>query len=145
MWDLLKKPGKLFIFPLFALGFFLGAYFFFYRDVGGYSPPETADIAWDQIATLAAGHSSVAEVPLIQRGMFLVDATHGNVFRKEEIATLVSRVVGRGYSVEVIGEFGFFDAYRVMGERNRFSLLEEKLRLSGSLAVILPDVPYTRE
>ena len=94
-------------FPLFALGFLLGAYFFFYRDTGGYTPPETVDIAFEQLAALSAAHSSVAELRLIQRGMFLVDVTHGNDFTKEEIATLVSRVSGRGYDVEVIGEPDF--------------------------------------
>ena len=145
MWDLLKKPGRLYIFPLFALGFILGAYFFFYRDAGGYSPPETAVIAWEQIAPLSAVHSRVAEVPLVQQGMFLVDGTHGNSFAREEIATLISRVVGRGYSVEVIGEAGFLGGFRTMSEESRFDLLEEKLRLASGLAVILPDAGYTRE
>ena len=145
MWDLLKKPGRLYIFPLFALGFFLGAYFFFYRDVGGYSPPELADIAFDQIVPLSAGHSRVAEVPLIQRGMFLVDGTHGNDFTKEEIANLVSRVAGRGYTVEVIGDPGFFGGFGIMNERSRLNLLEEKLRLAGSMVVVLPAEAYTRE
>ncbi len=145
MWDLLKKPGRLYIFPLFALGFFLGAYFFFYRDVGGYSPPELADIAFDEIVPLSAGHSRVAEVPLIQRGMFLVDGTHGNDFTKEEITTLVSRVAGRGYAVEVIGDPGFFGGFRTMDEKSRLDLLEKKLRLADSLTVVLPDEPYTRE
>jgi len=145
MWDLLKKPGRLYLFPLFALGFFLGAYFFFYRDVGGYSPPELADIAFEQIVPLSSGHSRVAEVPLIQRGMFLVDATHSNDFTKEEIANLVSRVAGRGYTVEVIGENGFFGGFSPMDERSRLALLEEKLRLAGSMAVVLPREAYTRE
>ena len=65
MLDLLKKPGKLYIFPLFALGFFFGAYFFFYRDVGGYSPPELVEIAFEEIEPLASGHSRVVEIPLL--------------------------------------------------------------------------------
>lgn len=142
--DLLKKPGKYLIFALFALGFFLGAYFFFYRDVGGYSPPERAEIAWEQIAPLSASHSQVDdEVPLVQRRMLLVDATHSNDFTKEEIATLISRVVGRGFTVEVIGEAGFLRGFRNMDERRRLALLEEKLRLASSLAVVLPDASYT--
>ena len=145
MWDLLKKLGRLLIFPLFALGFFLGAYFFFYRDVGGYAPPEPVEVAWDQIAPLSAGHSGVAEEPLIQRGTFLVVGTHGNDFAKEEIATLVSKVVDRGYEVEVIGETPFSGGFRIMDARARLRLLERKLRLAGSMAVVLPDEAYTRE
>ena len=94
---------------------------------------------------MSAVHSSVAEEPLIQRGMFLVDVTHGNDFAKEEIATLVSRVAGRGYDVEVIGQPGFFGGFNIMDKRSRLDLLEEKLRLAGSMAVVLPDEPYTRE
>ena len=144
MWDLLKNLGRVFIFLLFALGFFLGAYYYYYRDGSGYTPPELADIPFEQIAPLEAGHSRVVEVPLIQHGMFLVDGTHGNDFAQEEIATLISRVVGRGYSVEVIGDPGFFGGFRTMSERSRLELLEEKLRLAGSMAVILPDEPFTR-
>ena len=144
MWDRLKNLNRLFIFLLFALGFFLGAYYYFYRDVGGYTPPEHADIAFEQIAPLAAGQSRVAEVPLIQQGVFLMDGTHGNGFTKEEIGTLVSRVVARGYAVEVMGEPGFFNGFQIMDERSRLFLLEEKLRLTGSMAVILPGEPYTR-
>ena len=145
MSDLLKNLGRLSIFPLFALGFFLGAYFFFYRDVGGYSPPQLVDIAFEDITPLSAGLSTVNEVPLIQRGMFLVDGTHGNGFTKEEIATLVSRVAHRGYDVEVIGEPASFGGFRTMGERSRLGLLEEKLRLAGSMVVVLPGEAYTRE
>ena len=145
MLDLLKNLGRLFIFPLFALGFFLGAYFFFYRDVDGYTPPQLVDIAFEDIAPLSSGHATVAEVPLIQQGIFLVDGTHGNDFSKEEIATLVSKVARRGYDVEVIGEPGSFGGFRTMGERSRLSLLEEKLRLAGSMVVVLPDEAYTKE
>ena len=145
MLDLLKKPGRLFIFPLFALGFFLGAYFFFYRDVGGYTPPELVDIAFEEIEPLSSGHSTLAEVPLIQRGMFLVDGTHGNDFTNEEIADLVSRVAGRGYTVEVIGEPDFFGGFGILNEGSRIRLLEEKLRLAASMAVVLPGEAYTRE
>ena len=143
MLDLLKNLGRLFIFTLFALGFFFGAYFYFYRDVGGYEPPESPNIAWEQIEPLSSVHSRVVEVPLVQRGMFLVDGTHGNDFAKEEIATLISRVVGRGYTVEVIGDPGFFGGFRTMSEGSRFDLLEEKLRLASSMVVILPDEPFT--
>ena len=144
MLDLLMKPGRLYIFPLFALGFFFGAYFFFYRDVSGYSPPELVEIAFEEIEPLSSGHSRVVEIPLIQRGTFLVDGTHGNGFIKEEIADLISRVTGRGYAVEVTGFPGFLGGFGIMSEGNRLRLLEEKLRLAGSLAVIQPDEPYTR-
>lgn len=144
MSDLLKNLGRASIVLLFALGVFLGAYYYFYPGGDGYTPPALADIPFVQITPLESGHSRVVEVPLIQQGMFLVDGTHGNDFTQEELATLVSRVVGRGYSVEIIGDPGFFGAFRIMDERSRLPLLEEKLRLAGSFAVVLPDEPFTR-
>lgn len=144
MLDLLSKTWKLLLLPLIALAFFLGAYFFFYR--GGQDRPLRADIPFKEIAAPSSSFSSLTtEVPLLQKGMLLVDGAHGNDFTKAEVSLLLSRVADRGYAVEFIGEATFFGGFRSLGFGERFSKLEEKLRRADSLAVIIPRDTYSSE
>ncbi len=124
-WQLLRTPWGVLIIPLlFALGFFLGAYFFFYR--GGYNPPPTVPIPLEKIVTPSSTFTSFTEVPPIQRGLLLVDDAHRNDFTKEEISALISRVADRGYAVEFLSDS-----------------LEAGLRKADSFAVILPQRSYS--
>lgn len=144
MLDLLSKTWKLLLLPLFALAFFLGAYFFFYR--GGQDRPLRADIPFEKIAAPSSSFSSLTtEVPLLQKGVLLVDGAHGNDFTKAEVSLLLSRVADRGYAIEFIGESSVFGRFRSLGFGERSSLLEEKLRRADSLAVILPNDSYSSQ
>jgi hypothetical protein len=145
MWALLNKtrwllgtPWRVLIIPfLFAVAFFLGAYFFFYR--GGYDSPPAIPIPLEKIVPPSSSFTSFTEVPPIQRGLLLVDATHRNDFTKEEIGTLLSRVADRGYAVEFLGNF------RSVDSRIRLELLEAGLRQADTFAVILPGDPYSQQ
>ena len=139
----LRKIGILLVFPLFALAFFLGAYFFFYG--GGYDAPSEAEIPFDSIVRPTSNFSTFTEAPLRGDGLLLVDEGHGNDFSKGEISILLSRVSARGHDIEFIGEPAFFGGFGRLDQGVRFDLLEEKLRQANSLAVILPDDPFTRE
>ncbi|HZA24522.1 MAG TPA: hypothetical protein VFA32_18310, partial [Dehalococcoidia bacterium] len=145
MLDNNHKFWLLLLVPVVALLFFLGAFFFFYR--GGYDAPPVVDIPFEQIThtTSISGQSTFADQPgmqlpgmELQRGTLLVDAAHSNSFDQEEVLTLFSRVVDRGYDVEFAGDFG------TMSESERLPLLEDKLRQADSFAVILPGASYTR-
>jgi hypothetical protein len=145
MWALLNKtrwllgtPWRVLIIPfLFAVAFFLGAYFFFYR--GGYDSPPAIPIPLEKIVPPSSSFTSFTEVPPIQRGLLLVDASHRNDFTKEEIGTLLSRVADRGYAVEFLGNF------RGVDERGRLDSLEAGLRKADTFAVILPGDPYSQQ
>ena len=139
----LRKISILLIFPLFALAFFLGAYFFYYR--GGYDAPPTTAIPFDSIVRPTSSHSTFTEVPQQRPGMLVVHGGHSNDFSKGEISSLLARVSDRGHDIEFIGEPGFFGGFGLLDSGVRFDLLEEKLRQANSLAVILPDEAYTRE
>ena len=143
MLDLLSKTWRLLLIPLFAVAFFLGAYFSFYRD--GYDPPPTVDIPYEQFAVPSSSLSDFTEVPPIRTGMLLLDGAHRNDFTEEEITTLLSRVADRGYAIEFIGESDGPGGFRFLGLRERLFLLDEKLRQADSLAVILPQDPYVIE
>ena len=140
----LRKIGILLVLPLFALAFFLGAYFFFYR--GGYDAPQTVEIPFDNIVAPASSHSTFTEVPQLRHGMLLVDGGHSNHFSKGEVSSLLARISDRGYDIEFIGgEPDFFGSFRPLDPSERHNLLEEMLQKANSLAVILPHDPFSRK
>ena len=132
-----RKIGILLVLPLFALGFFLGAYFYFYG--GDYDAPETVEIPFDSIVSPASSHFTFAEVPELRPGLLLVDLSHRNDFNEGEISSLLARVSDRGHDIE------FFGGSRRLAPSERHDLLEDKLRQANSLAVISPDEPFSRE
>ncbi|MFQ5934101.1 MAG: hypothetical protein ACE5KI_05615, partial [Dehalococcoidia bacterium] len=143
MLDLLSKTWRLLLIPLFALAFFLGAYFLYHR--GSYNPPATVEIPFERITRPSSSFSDFAEVPPARSGLLVVDGTHSNDFSQEEIAAFLSRVADRGYTVEFIGETSRFGGFRSLELRERLSLLDEKLRRADSFTVILPDDSYATE
>ena len=140
MLAILSKTWWLLALPLAAVGVFLGAYFSFYT--GGYDPPSTVEIPYEQISLPASSFSTFSETPPLREGLMVVDATHGNDFLKDELSALVSRVEDRGYEVEFLGVAGQFGGFRNLRLGERLPLLQEKLRQADSLAVILPSDPY---
>jgi hypothetical protein len=139
----LSKYVKLLILPLVALGFFLGAYFYFYR--GTYDPPPEVAVAYQRLAPPVSVHTTFTEVPEIRLGTLLVDGAHRNDFSPAEITSLLSRIADRGHEVTFIGEPSAFGGFRRLDGEERETLLEEKLRESGSFAVIAPDDPFSRK
>ena len=143
MSGLLNKVWRPLLVLLAALAFFLGAYFFFYRD--SYDAPATPEIAFEQISLPSSSFTTFTEAPPTQGGMFLVDGAHSNDFTKDEIGALISRVADRGYEVEVLGEASPFGGFGSLRAGERLFLLEEKLRQADSLAVIVPQEPYPEQ
>ena len=138
----LHKLGLLVLLPVAALAFFLGAYFFFYR--GGYDAPPTVDISFENIVQPTSSQASFSEVPQIHEGTLLVDAAHRNDFDEAEISAFLAKVASRGYNIEFLGQSGIFGGFRRLELSERTELLEERLRQANSLAVILPEEPYSR-
>ena len=139
----LLKIGLLLLVPLVALVFFLGAYFFFYR--GGYDAPPTEAVSFDKVIPPISSHISFNEVPELHPGLLLVDGGHRNDFTRGEVSSLLARVASRGHEIEFLGEAGLFGDFRRIDPGELLLLLKEKLRRADSLAVIVPDEPYTRE
>ena len=142
MLALLNKVWRPGLLILVSLAFFLGAYFYFFRD--SYEPPPTLDIPFETLAAPSSTFSTFVEVPLIRKGVLLVDAAHSNDFDEGEISSLTSRVEDRGYNVEFLGERRL-GGFRPPSLGERLHLLEENLRKADSFAVILPRNSYIRE
>lgn len=134
---------KISLLLLFALAFFLGAYFFFYR--GGYDSPSSDAVSFDSVIAPLSVHISFTEKPEFHSGMLLVDAAHRNDFTKEEVSSLLSRVSSRGHAIEFMGGDVSFGSFRRLDPDQKLRLMEEGLRQADSLVVVLPDETYTRQ
>ena len=132
-----RKLGILALLPLFAAAAFAAVYFFYYR--GSYDEPAPGQIPYHQITSPSVASGGFVDSPAAQvrRGLLLVDALHRNAFSENELVTLSTRVANRGYDVEFIGAFDYFE------RDGRLPQLEEKLRRADSLAVIVPQAPYS--
>ena len=75
--------------------------------------------------------------PTVSEGVVVVDYAHSNAFFIEELNTLFSKIVARGFSYEVV-----FDGEAKEGEGNT---LAEKLRYAKALILPVPRVEYTPE
>ena len=142
MLALLSKTWRLLLIPLFALAFFSGAYFFFYR--GGYQAPPTVKIPFEEITAPSSSLGPFAEVPPIRSGVLLLDLVHSNNFEEAELGSLMSRLEDRGYTIDLLGERDHKD-FPPPDVTQRLALLDEKLRGADSFAVILPDDPYATQ
>ena len=142
MLALLSKTWRLLLIPLFALAFFSGAYFFFYR--GGYQAPPTVKIPFEEITAPSSSLGAFAEVPPIRSGVLLLDLVHSNNFEEAELGSLMSRLEDRGYTIDLLGERDHKD-FPPPDVTQRLALLDEKLRGANSFAVILPDDSYATQ
>ncbi|PKB73521.1 MAG: hypothetical protein BZY75_01510 [SAR202 cluster bacterium Io17-Chloro-G7] len=137
----LLRIGIFLLLPIAALAFFLGAYFFFYR--GGYEAPPPLDISFEHIVQPTSSKASFSEVPQIHEGTLLVDGVHRNEFTKEEISPLLAKIADRGYSIDIVGETARDGRFIRLRSDNPFDLFAQKLRQADSLAVILPNEPFS--
>ncbi len=135
------KIGLFLLLPIVALAFFLGAYFFFYR--GGYDAPPPLNISFEDIVQPTSSQASFTEVPQIHEGMLLVDGVHRNEFTKAEISSLLAKIADRGYSIDIVGQTASDGRFIRLRSDNPFDLFAQKLRQADSLAVILPNEPFS--
>lgn len=131
---LLGSLGLLIVFTGIAFG---AGYLFFQSS--SYDPPVIEKRVFSEAspANLPTNGSPQPSFAQDSDGIVIIDATHRNSYRENEIVTLLSNIAQNGYSPEFIGEF------RTMTEADRLPLLEEKLRLADGMIVIVPRDGYT--
>ncbi len=132
-----KLLGALFLLLAFAgIAFGAGALIFYQ---GGYDPPPPVQAELPEMSPPIVPGNTVWEPPADPpgSGLLLIDALHRNAFASNQTVALTSKVADLGYDVEFLGGF------RSVNEDDRLPLLEEKLRVADSFAVILPRVDYT--
>lgn len=100
---------------------------YFYRGI--YLPPATGmhDL---NITPPISQTGIVTETPGKGSGLVLIDSAHDNRFGKGELDTLLSRILSRGASIEILRDS---------------SKLEERLKESKALIVIAPANAYTAD
>ena len=104
-----------------------------------YDPPDTAERIFPEsgLPDLPTNEVQRLFVPSSAGGLVLIDATHRNSFRDNEIGTLLSKISGNGYATELVGHFTLTD------ETRRLALYGEKLRRADALIVMLPRDAFT--
>jgi len=136
--------GRVLVIPLlFAAAYFLVALFVYYR--GTYDAPARVNIPFEEFTTPLSAHTVFTEQPEVRSGLLVIDGAHNNDFSPNEVVSLLSSLANRGITVEFMGQPSNFGGFRRVNASDRFELLEGKLRQAGSLAVIAPDEPYTKE
>lgn len=135
--------GRLLIVPLFALLYFLVAYFIYYP--GGYDPPPDNAIPFEQVTAPASVHTVFTERPPFRPGLLVLDGGHRNDFSMEEISIFMASVSARGHTIDLIGQPSAFGGFARVDESERVEMLREKLRGASALAVIVPGDPYSKE
>ena len=140
---MLLRLAILALLPVFAAIAFAVVYFSFYR--GGYSPPPQVRVPVEQILPPPTASSIAADSPVAQvrEGLLVVDAQHANGYAEIELISLTSKIAGRGFDVEVLGDFTpLVDPSQAEGRRLQ---LASKLRRADSYVVILPQIPFSRQ
>ena len=136
--------GRVLVIPLFfAAASFLVALFIYYR--GTYDPPVTLAIQFGEFTTPLSAHTIFTEQPEVRSGLLVIDGAHSNDFSQNEVVSLLSSLANRGITVDFMGTPSIFGGFQRVNDSDRFAMLESKLRQAGSLAVIAPDEPYTKE
>lgn len=128
---------------LFAAVYFLVALFTYYR--GTYDAPATPDLLFEEITTPISAHTIFTEQPEIRSGVMVVDGAHDNEFDTTELVSLLSSMANRGITVDFMGVATGFGSFRRMTSLERLEALESQLRQAGSLVVIAPREPYTKQ
>lgn len=115
---------------------FAAAYLVFYR--GNYDAPRV-EINYMVEGVASASYDTQWTPSSVEQpgGLLLVDTLHSNGFSSREILTLRTRVVDRGYELELLGNFAR------SSEADRRDQLAERLREADSLVVITPLVAWS--
>ena len=128
---------------LFAAVYFLAALFTFYR--GTYDAPITPDLKFEEISTDVSAHTIFTEEPEVRTGLSVIDGAHDNDFTTAELVSLLAGLANRGISVDLMGVPTGFGGFRRTTSSDRLVMLESKLRQAGSLIVVAPREPYSKE
>ncbi len=103
-----------------------------------YSPPDRPLSEVQLEVAEVAERQQVVDNPSVSQGVVVIDYTHDNAFFIEEMNSLLSRIVSRGFSYEVV-----FDPEFV--EEAEEGALIDKLSYAKALILPLPRAEYSAE
>jgi len=122
---------------LIALAFVGGRYLYYgYGANAAYNPPkrELKPVQFDEVAISA--RQEVVDNPTVSEGVVVFDFNHDNALFIEELNTLYSKIVSRGFSYELVTPQA--------AEEEGQSLID-RLRYAKALVLPLPRAEYTTE
>ncbi|MCB0214088.1 MAG: hypothetical protein KDJ52_32420, partial [Anaerolineae bacterium] len=119
---------------LIVLAFIGGRMLYFGSGTGTYTPPERELLPANIEAAAVPPQLEAVDNPEVSRGTVVVDYAHENALYIEELNVLLSKVVSRGFSYEVV----------TPEEAENVSLVD-RLSYAKSLILPLPRIDYTPE
>ncbi|MCB0197012.1 MAG: hypothetical protein KDJ65_34005 [Anaerolineae bacterium] len=119
---------------LIVLAFIGGRMLYFGSGTGTYTPPERELLPANIEAAAVPPKLEAADNPEVSRGAVVVDYSHENALYIEELNVLLSKVVSRGFSYEV-----------VTPEEAEVVSLVDRLSYAKALVLPLPRIDYTPE
>jgi hypothetical protein len=117
-----------------------------YYGLNSYSPPHRPLLEADFEQAAGADYGQVADNPTYSQGVVVIDYTHGNALYIEELNILLSKVVARNFSYEVVTAPppDEEDLYTLPEPTTSEELLE-KLSYAHTLILPLSRIEYTPE
>ncbi len=106
-------------------------------DVVAYSPPDRPLIEVDYEASAMSERLEAVDNPAVSQGVAVLDFAHENALYLEELNVLLSKIVSRGFSYEII--------LADDEESEDLAPLADKLRYAKMLILPLPRKEYTAE
>lgn len=132
--------------PVIVLLVVIGGRYLYYNSQGGYAAPDRPlpEIEFD--ASAVSPRLEAVDNPTVSKGVVAIDFNHSNALYPEELNILLSKVVNRGFSYEIIlpqpEEIVLTD---IVSTDSGNPTLVDKLRYAESLILPLPRVEYTPE
>lgn len=122
---------------LVILAVVAGRFFYFGAGASAYIPPqrELPDVEFE--ASAPAALLETVDNPSVSQGVVAIDYAHNNALFIEELNVLLSKIVARGFSYEIILEG--------KDEEETAQKLADKLRYAKALILPLPRSEYTAE
>ncbi len=126
---------------LALFGFVIGRFIYYGTgSAGAYSPPDRPRATVQVEAAPMSARLQAVDNPVDSRGVLVIDYAHNNALFVEELNVLLSKVVDRGYSYEILARSSSDDE-----ENGNGNGLAAKLRYAQALLLPLPRSDYSPE
>jgi hypothetical protein len=133
--------------PILIILAFVGGRVLYYGGASAYTPPqhELSEIEFE--ASAKSARLEAVDNPIVSQGVVAIDYGHKNALYIEELNVLLSKIVARGFSYEIIfnSEDEDEDEDKDTGGNRDQAKLADKLRYAKTLILPLPREEYTPE
>jgi hypothetical protein len=135
----------LLVVPILVILTFVGGRFFYYGGANAYTPPQRELPEIDFEASAKSARLEAVDNPVVSQGVVVIDYAHQNALYIEELNVLLSKVVARGFSYEIVFNPEVQDENKDKDGNQDQATLADKLRYAKSLILPLPRQEFTPE